>query len=185
MEGFEKIRPSWEKITAKKVKPTRKEKPKITFTSALGENNISTDRIGFNKDALKILGITGTSKCELFVQKKTKRLAISLLKECDTDDSFTISVSNDNASIRRKSMFRLLAIPEDVIKMLQKEAFHSELKKEESFFIADLPIKTEIESSHYGITIAPEILHTDKKSARARTTDMPQESDLHKILEDM
>lgn len=181
MEGFEKVRPSWEKITAKKNKPTRKEKSKITFTSIIEENNISTDRIGFSKGALKLLGITFTTKCELFIQKKTKKLAISILKNCNTEDSFTISVSKNSACIRRKNMFKLLAIPDVVIKILQKEAFHSELKKEESFFIADLPIENNTES----IAIASEILNSDKKSARVRTTKMPQESDLHRLIEGM
>lgn len=183
MDGFEKVRPSWEKITAKKIKPARKEKPKVTFTSTLEEDNVSADRIGFSKGALKVLGIDSTTKCELFIQKKTKRIAISLLKNCDAEDTFTISVSKDNASIRRKGMFKLLSIPDSMIKILQKESFHSELKKEGSFFVTDLPNKDEPESSHYGISIAPEVLHTGKKSAR--TTRMPLEKDLQRALDDL
>lgn len=191
-KGFEKVRPSWEKVTAKKNKPVRKETPRITYTSTFNENKESVDRIGFSKDALKFIGITQTSKCEIFVHKKTRRIAISIQgNDCATEDSFTISVSKDNASIRRKNMFSLLTLPADLIKMLQDGCFHSNLTKKGTIFIAYLPYKLGIKNKNYDkddISIASEIILTDKKSARDRTTAMPEETDyaaLREVLEDI
>jgi hypothetical protein len=182
MDGFEKVRPSWKKISAKKVKVSRKEVSRITYTSVLNKDNISADRIGFSKAAKKLLNLKNSVKCAIFVHKKTKKIAICIVDDSNEEDTFTLSVSKGSACIRRNELFNLLSIPEDIIKMLRKESFHAEIVKEGNFFVAEIPHKINKDGA-CDISIDSGLL--EPKSSSLRTTKMPMDSDLKKLLEDM
>jgi hypothetical protein len=180
MNGFEKVRPSWKKIKNEKVKKTRREIPKVTFSSTLNKDGASVDRIGFNKASCSLLNVTKTVTCELFVHKKDKKICIKV-SNCDTEDIFTLSYSKENSCIRRKELFSLLDIPQETIKLLREKPFISELKFEDKMFIFDLPGKLEKETP-CSVIVDPDVIHSNRKK---KSTDMPVDMDLIKALQDL
>ena len=178
MEGFTKVRPSWKKIKVLKAKKVSHQPPKVCFSSKL-DIGVSIDRLSFNKAATKLMGLTETVKCELLLHKKDRKLAISILPDCSTEDSFTLSYSKENSCIRRKELFSMLDLPKGCIKYLQKEPYTSEVTHEGSLFIMTLP-----EEVPYGIIIDPATVLNKKKS---RSTAMPHSitDDLKEALKDL
>jgi hypothetical protein len=181
MDGFEKVRPSWKKIKNEKVKKTRREIPKVTFSSTLNKDGTSVDRIGFNKASCLLLDVTKTIKCELFVHKKDKKICIVKVADCDTIDTFTLSYSKENSCIRRKELFSLLDISQEIIKLLREKPFISALYVEDNMLIFDLPGKSEKEAP-YSVIVDPDVIHSNRKK---KSTDMPVDMDLIKALQDL
>lgn len=184
---FVKVRPSWKKVKVKKTAKVIKEIPQVSFSSVLKPNHVSIDRIGFNKAATKLLGVSKSTKCDLLIHKKEKKVAITILYECSTEDSFTFSYSKGNSCIRRKDLFSILEIPSEVIRTLQinKKPFISDIENKNSLFIFKLPEKSDFskEDTPYSIGIDPEVMSSGNK--RKRTTDMPHDVELEKELENL
>lgn len=186
--GFVKVRPSWKKVKIVKVKKVIKEVPRVSFTSKLCFNHTSIDRIGFNRAASKLLGVSKSTKCELLIHKKEKKIAIVPLFDCSTEDSFTLSYSKGNSCVRKKNLFSLLDIDSEVIRILQvnKKPFISNIENKNGFIVFKFPEKSDLlkeDNTPYCITIDPEVMSSGNR--RKRTTDMPHDIELEKKLEDL
>jgi hypothetical protein len=186
--GFVKVRPSWKKVKIVKVKKVIKEVPQVSFTSKSCLNKTSIDRIGFNKAASKLLAVYKSAKCELLIHKKEKKIAITPLFDCSTEDSFTLSCSKGNSCIRKKNLFSLLDIDPEVIKILQvnRKPFIADIENKNGLFVFKFPEKSDVlkeDSTPYGITIDPDVMSSGNK--KKRTTDMPHDVELEKELENL
>lgn len=185
---FVKVRPNWKKVKVIKTKKIIKEIPRVSFTSTKCTHSVSVDRIGFNRAASKLLGIYKSTKCELLIHKKEKKIAIVPLFDCSTEDSFTLSYSKENSCIRKKDLFSFLDIDPKVTEILQinKKPFISDIENKNGLFVFKFPEKSDVlkeDSTQYGITIDPEVMSSGNK--KKRTTDMPHDVELEKELENL